>query len=70
MEVEYKQYLKNKTKFAKETLVLEFKKLPSRRKRDENEEKILTYLDSLRWEKALKEGKIVYQGNRTYEVKI
>jgi len=72
MKVEYGQYVKeNRSKFIIETLTLGgLERLPSRRRRDEEEESLLTYLDSLRWKRLEKEGKVIYLGNRTYKIRI
>ncbi len=72
MKVEYKQYVsENRSKFIIEMLSLgDMGKLPSRRKRDEEEERLLTYLDSLRWKRLEKEGKLIYLGNRMYKIKL
>lgn len=72
MKVEYGQYVKeNRARFIIETLTLEgLGRLPSGRRRDQEEEILLTYLDSLRWKRLEKEGKVIYLGNRTYKVRI
>ena len=51
MEVEYRRYLKeNKAKFMAKLMELGWRRGPSRRKRDESEEILLTYL-ARRWKR-------------------
>lgn len=71
MEVEYRRYVReNKARFMIEVLRHGDSKRPSRRKRSEDEEKVLTQLDVLRWRKAVEKGKVVYLGEGKYRLSI
>lgn len=71
MKVEYEQYVRgNRVRFMTEVLKHGESKLPSRRRRDEDEEKVLTHLDMLRWRRMMEKGKIVYLGGGTYRISI
>jgi hypothetical protein len=72
MEVDYEEYVRaNRTRFTVEVLKRgDTRRLPSRRRRDEEEERLLTYLDSVRWQRSVGEGKIVYLGERTYRFRL
>ncbi|MGC8831948.1 MAG: hypothetical protein ACP5PQ_05155 [Thermoproteota archaeon] len=71
MDVEYKRYIReNKTRFIIEALRHGDSRRSSRRKRDEDEEKMLTQLDVLRWRRAMEKGKVVYLGGGVYRISI
>lgn len=71
MEVEYERYVReNKARFTIEVLRHGDGRRSSRRKRNEDEEKVLTQLDMLRWRRAMKEGKIIYLGGGAYRISI
>lgn len=71
MEVEYRRYLKeNKARFMAKLMKLGLGRGPSRRRRDESEEILLTYLDAQRWKRLEREGKIAYLGDRKYRISL
>jgi hypothetical protein len=69
MKVEYKQYvIEDKARFMKEILEHGDSRFSSRRKRDKDEEKVLSLLDVLRLRRTVKNEKIAYLGGRTYRI--
>ncbi|MEM2988640.1 MAG: hypothetical protein QXU06_01840 [Candidatus Bathyarchaeia archaeon] len=71
MRIEYEEYARNRAKFIKEILTRGgLERLPSRRRRDEEEEDLLTHLDALRWRRLEEEGRIIYLGDRRYRIEI
>lgn len=72
MEVDYEEYVKdNRSRFTIEALArCDLRRSPSRKRKDVDEERLLTHLDGLRWQRYAYEGRVVYLGERTYRFRI
>lgn len=72
MEVDYVDYVReNRARFTIRILKSgDLRRAPSRRMRDEEEERLLAHLDRARWRRSAEEGRVVYVGERTYRIRV